>query len=227
MAENKKSPMLLIGAVAVVAIAAGAWFFTQSGGPDQTAANAADTSTGETASADEGEGLPDRFLGDADAPIEMIEYASFTCPHCASFHTDVYPQLKEDYIDTGKVKFVMREVYFDQFGLAAGLLARCGGDDRYFGLVDLLFEKQSEWARGEGDQVVQNLYRIGRQAGMENDQMQACLQDRELSTQLVEDFRLKAGRDDVNATPSFVINGELVSNQGWSSLKSHLDGLLN
>lgn len=227
MAEDKKSPMLLIGGVAVLAIAAGAWFFTQSGGSDQTASTVVDTSNMDTASADAGDGLPDRFIGEADAPIEMVEYASYTCPHCASFHADVYPQLKADYIDTGKVKFVFREVYFDQFGLAAGLLARCGGDDRYFGLVDLLFEKQSEWARGEGDQIVQNLYRIGRQAGMENDQMQACLQDRDLSTQLVEDFRLKAGRDGVNATPSFVINGELVSNQGWTSLKSHLDGLLN
>jgi len=122
---------------------------------------------------------------------------------------------------------VFREVYFDQFGLAAGLLARCGGDMRYFGLVDLLFEKQSEWARGEGEAVVQNLYRIGRQAGLENDQMQACLEDREKSTALVEDFRLKAGQDDVSATPSFVINGEKYANSSWSDLKTVLDGKLN
>ena len=227
MAEQKKSPLIMIGAVAVALIVAAGIFFTQFGEESsQTAVNAAE-GDGAVASAAAGEGRPDLFLGDADAPIEMIEYASFTCPHCASFHTDIYPNLKAEYIDTGKVKFVMREVYFDQFGLAAGLLARCGGDMRYYGIVDLLFQKQAEWVRGEGDAVVQNLYRIGRQAGLENDQMQACLQDRELSTALVEDYRLKAAADDISATPSFVINGEKFSNQDWSSLKSALDEMLN
>jgi len=110
---------------------------------------------------------------------------------------------------------------------AAGLLARCGGDIRYYGIADLLYKKQSEWANGSGEAVVQNLYRIGRQAGLDDAQMQACLQDQELSKALVADFQLKAGRDDVNATPSFVINGEKVSNESWSALKSRLDGMLN
>ncbi len=226
MAEQKKSPVMLIGIVAVVLIAAAGWFFTQGsgGGSNQTAANVASDGSG---AADAGEGRVDLFLGDENAPIEMIEYASFTCPHCANFHTDVYPKLKAEYIDTGKVKFIMREVYFDQFGLAAGLLARCGGDLRYYGIVDLLFKKQAEWAQGEGEAVVQNLYRVGRQAGLENDQMQACMQDKELSAALVADFQLKAGRDDVSATPSFVINGEKVANQGWEALKAELDGILN
>jgi len=187
MAGEKKSPLLLIGAIVAIVVLAAGWFFTQGGGaPNQTAAT---TSSGQDAVAD-GEPLPDLFIGDADAPVEIIEYASFTCPHCAS-------------------------------------LARCGGELRYFGLVDLLFEKQSEWARGDGEAVVQNLYRIGRQAGLENDQMQACLQDRELSTALVEDFRLKAGKDDVNATPSFVINGQKYANSSWGDLKTVLDEKLN
>ena len=224
MAESKKSPVLLIGVVALVVIAAAAWFFSQgSGGTAQTAVTVPD----DNAAAADGEGRVDLFLGEADAPVEFIEYASFTCPHCATFHKNVFPQLKADYIDTGKVKFVLREVYFDQFGLAAGLLARCGGDLRYYGIVDLLFEKQSEWAKGEGEQIVQNLYRIGRQAGLENDAMQACLQDRDLSAALVEDYRLKAGRDEVSATPSFVINGEKVANEGWDALKNVIDSKLN
>lgn len=222
MADQKKSPLLLIGALAVVVIAGAGWFFTKGGGTSETAVAVADV-----ADAVAGEERVDLFLGDADAPIEMIEYASFTCPHCAAFHENVYPLLKAEYIDTGKVKFVLREVYFDQYGLAAGLLARCGGELRYFGLVDLLFEKQSEWAKGEGEEIVQNLYRIGRQAGLENDQMQACLQDTELSAALVEDFRLKAGRDEVNATPSFVVNGDKMRNEGWDALKAVLDEKLN
>lgn len=224
MAETKRSPLLLIGVVALVAIAAVAWFLTQ--GSSQTTQQQVVGDATEAA-ADAGEGRPDLYQGDAEAPIEVIEYASFTCPHCASFHKNVYPMLKSEYIDTGKVKFVLREVYFDQFGLAAGLLARCGGDIRYYGIVDLLFEKQSEWVQGEGDQIVQNLYRIGRQAGLENDAMQACLQDRELSAALVEDYRLKAGRDEVSATPSFVINGDKVANEGWDALKTLLDSKLN
>ncbi len=224
MAETKRSPLLLIGVVALVAIAAVAWFLTQ--GSSQTTQQQVVGDATEAA-ADAGEGRPDLYQGDAEAPIEVIEYASFTCPHCASFHKNVYPMLKSEYIDTGKVKFVLREVYFDQFGLAAGLLARCGGDIRYYGIVDLLFEKQSEWVQGEGDQIVQNLYRIGRQAGLENDAMQACLQDRALSAALVEDYRLKAGRDEVSATPSFVINGDKVANEGWDALKTLLDSKLN
>ncbi len=218
MADQKKSPLLLIGAIAAVAIAGAAWFFTQNGGNTQTASS--------EVAVEAGEGRVDLFQGEADAPIELIEYASFTCPHCASFHQNVYPLLKAEYIDTGKVKYVLREVYFDQFGLAAGLLARCGGDIRYYGLVDLLFQKQSEWASGEGDAIVQGLYKVGRQAGLENDQMQACLQDRDLSAALVEDYRLKAGRDEVSATPSFVINGEKKANEGWDALKATLDGML-
>lgn len=226
MAETKKSPIMLIAIAAVVLIAGAGWFFTQgSNDVAEPAMIASDTST-ETAQAD-GEERVDLYLGDADAPIEFIEYASYTCPHCAAFHQNVYPKLKAEYIDTGKVKFIMREVYFDQFGLAAGLLARCGGDIRYYGIADLLYKKQSEWANGSGEAVVQNLYRIGRQAGLDDAQMQACLQDQELSKALVADFQLKAGRDDVNATPSFVINGEKVSNESWSALKSRLDGMLN
>lgn len=224
MADTKQSKLpLLLGGLAILLIAVGAWLF-MSGSNDDTASDG--TGAGVSV-ADLGEGRADLFLGDESAPIEVIEYASYTCPHCATFHADVYPMLKADFIDTGKVKFILREVYFDQFGLAAGLLARCSGDDRYYAMADLLFKKQSEWAKGDGEQVVQNLYRIGRQAGMENDQMQACLQDRELSTALVDDYRLKAGRDDINATPSFVIDGEKIAYEGWGALKTLLESKLN
>lgn len=227
MSEQKKSPILLIAAAVIAVLGGGAWFMTQ-GGETEMAATAQTDAASETEQVDIGEdGLPDLFLGDADAPVEIIEYASFTCPHCANFHTQVYPNLKAEYIDTGKVKLVMREVYFDRYGLLAGLLARCGGDMRYFGIVDLLYKQQSEWARGEGDAIIQNLYRIGRQAGLENDAMQACLSDAPLSEALVADFQLKAGRDEVNSTPSFVINGEKTGNMGWDELKALIDGKLN
>jgi len=215
---------MLIGAVIVALVAGGGWFLTKGGSEtEQVAATAMDA----PAATAEGEARVDLYLGDADAPIEVIEYASFTCPHCANFHKNVYPNLKKDYIETGKVKFIFREVYFDQFGLAAGLLARCGGDIRYFGLVDLLMDKQSEWARGEGEAIVQNLYRIGRQAGLQDDQMQACMSDQELSKALVADFQLKAGKDAIDSTPSFIVNGEKMSNMGWEDFKAAMDERLN
>ena len=220
MSDQKKSPILIIALVAVVAIAAGAWFLNRETS-EPVPTEVASSQDGSQASAVGGR--DDLFLGQADAPIEVIEYASFTCPHCAAFHEQVYPNLKAEYIDTGKVKFVMREVYFDRFGLAAGLLARCGGDMRYFGIVDLLFKKQSEWARGENDQIIQNLYKIGRQAGLADDAMQACVGDRELSEALIADFQLKAGADDINSTPSFVIDGEKAGNMSWNDFKALLD----
>ena len=80
--------------------------------------------------------------GKKNAPVTIIEYASFTCPHCATFHRDIFPKLEKEYIQTGKVRFVYREVYFDAPGLWAALVARCGGEDRYFGIIKLLYEKQ-------------------------------------------------------------------------------------
>ena len=98
------------------------------------------------------ETLPDIALGAEDAPLTIIEYASFTCGHCANFHSDVFPQLKADYIDSGQVRFVQRDIYFDQVGLWAGILARCGGDDKYYAVSDMLFDEQKEWlSGGSGD----------------------------------------------------------------------------
>ena len=94
------------------------------------------------ATAQEGD-IADMMQGSSDAKVEIIEYASYTCPHCASFHAGPYKDLKKDYVDTGKVKFVFREVYFDRFGLWASMIARCAGPDRFFGMTDLLFKEQS------------------------------------------------------------------------------------
>ncbi len=165
--------------------------------------------------------------GDENAPVTVIEYASFTCPHCRSFHENVFPQLKENFIDTGKVKFIYREVYFDRYGLWGGMLARCAGPDRYFGIVDLLYANQSTWPRGESPaEVAQNLYAIGRQAGMTNDQMDACLQDQDFAKALVEDFQTNAERDGINSTPSFMIDGKSYSNMGYPQFETTLNDLL-
>ena len=147
----------------------------------------------------------EKALGAADAPVTMIEYSSLTCPHCASFHNDVLPDLKERYIATGKVRLVYRDFPLDQRALAAATLAHCAGKDRYFGFLDVLFQSQERWARAED---LGPLVQLGRLAGMSEDQMNACLADEELQNRILQ-TRL-AGQDqfDISSTPTFVIDGE-------------------
>jgi protein-disulfide isomerase len=163
-------------------------------------------------------------LGDAEAPVAFVEYASFTCPHCATFHAEVLPQLKRDYVDTGKVQYIYREVYFDRYGLWAGMVARCGGETRYFGIADMIYERQREWTQG-GDPaaVADNLRRIGRTAGLSDDQLDACLTDADKAQALVGWYEENAARDGIQGTPSFVINGEMHSNMPYADLRAILD----
>ena len=166
-------------------------------------------------------------LGNPDAEVTIIEYASFTCPHCATFHRTVMPQLRENYIDTGLVQFINREVYFDAYGLWAGMLARCGGGDRYFGIVDMLYETQREWAgSSDGAQVAENLRRMGRIAGFTTEEVNACLEDRAMAEALVTEYQTNAEADNIRGTPSFVIDGTLYSNMSYAEFSGLLDGLL-
>jgi protein-disulfide isomerase len=165
-------------------------------------------------------------LGDPNAPITMIEYASFTCPHCASTHLGTIKELKKEYVDTGKVYLIYREAYFDRFGLWAAMVARCNGPESYFGMVDLIYKGQREWARGEPGQIVENLKKIGRTAGMSDDQLNACLQDEEKAKALNAAYDYYRNLDGYNATPSFVIDGELQSNMSLEDFRAILDAKL-
>lgn len=168
--------------------------------------------------------VADMVLGDPDAPVTVIEYASFTCPHCRTFHKTVLPQLKANYIDTGQVRFIHREVYFDRYGLWAGMVARCGGEERYFGIIDLIYDQQSEWTASNDPAVVaDNLRRIGRTAGMSNEQVDACLQDADMANAMVAAYQEHAEADGINSTPSFVIDGRRYSNMSYADFAALLD----
>jgi len=168
--------------------------------------------------------VTEMILGDVNAPIEIIEYASMTCPHCANFHSDVYPQLKANYIETGKVKFVFREVYFDKYGMWASMIARCAGPDRFFGVIDQMFEKQKTWSRAGNDlAIVTELSKIGKLAGLGDDQINACLQDADNLRNLVGWYKANMEEHKINGTPSFVIDGEMVSNRSYDELSALLD----
>ncbi|MEL6570051.1 MAG: DsbA family protein [Pseudomonadota bacterium] len=172
--------------------------------------------------------IADMVLGDPDAPVEMVEYASFTCPHCARFHADVYPQLKADYIDTGKVKFVYREVYFDRFGLWASMIARCAGETRFFAFTDLLYEEQRGWAGSqEPAQVIDNLRTLAKTAGMNDETLDACMSDAAKAESLVGWYQTNAERDGINSTPSFLIGGDKYNNMTYDEMKAVIDAKLS
>ncbi|AUH33631.1 DsbA family protein [Paracoccus tegillarcae] len=194
----------------------------------QTTSEAPAEETAETAAeAPAVEVLADIPLGAEDAPLTIYEYASFTCGHCANFHEQSWSKLKTEYIDTGKVRFIQRDVYFDAVGLWAGVLARCGGDDKYYAVSDMLFDEQKDWLAGDsGDEIAANLRKIGLKAGMTEDQMTACWNDTASVEQLVATFQQNATADEIDATPTFIIGGEKVSNQPWDDLKAVIDDKL-
>lgn len=151
----------------------------------------------------------DRSMGAADAPVTMIEYASLTCPHCASFHNETLPKLKQAYIDTGKVRFVYRDFPIDGLALRAAMLARCVEPERYFGLLEVLFSGQEGWSRAKDP--IAALRRIGRLAGLGPEKSDACMADKEIGDDILG-ARLKASqRHDVNSTPTFIIGDRKIS----------------
>lgn len=171
-------------------------------------------------------GTEDMILGDLDAPVEVIEYASLTCPHCASWHIQVWPRLRSEYVDTGKVKFVFREVYFDRFGLWGAMLARCDRT-RYFGIVDLLLKTQRDWSRaGDPAAIVGAMRRVGAQAGLSAEMMDQCLSDGTLAESLVATYQENAQRHNVTGTPTFVIQGTTYGNMGFDQFAEIIDGHL-
>ena len=152
----------------------------------------------------------DIIYGDPNAPVEVIEYASLTCPHCADFAVNYFPAIKEKYVDTGKVKFVYRNFIFNRQDLAASTIARCSNPEVTRTLMKTLFARQHEWARSQN--IIDDLASIARQAGISRVQFDRCLANRDMHAHLVE--MTKKGSEDyqVNSTPSFFIDGKSVEN---------------
>jgi len=152
--------------------------------------------------------LPEKVLGNADAPVTILEYASMTCGHCANFHNNTLPTIKTNYIDTGKARLIVREFPFDPRAEAGFMLARCS-NDKYFQMVDVLFKQQQSWAGVENAR--ESLLQIARLAGFSQESFEACLTDQKL----LEDVRAVRNRGanefGVDATPTFFINGNKYS----------------
>jgi protein-disulfide isomerase len=161
------------------------------------------------------EALPDMAIGDAKAPVTVIEYASMTCPHCAHFQETTFPDIKKKYIDTGKVRYIFREVPLDTLAAAAFMLARCSATtgaatdpNKYFALVDTLFRQQRTWAV---EKPLPPLLTIAKQAGFTEKTFDECLANQKLLDGIEKVRQRAVDKFKVQSTPSFFINGELVA----------------
>ena len=211
--------LIAAGAAVVAAGGAGAWYMNR---PEETVAEGV-----RLLSMGNDFGIEEMTLGDPNAPIEMVEYASFTCPHCARFHQSAFKEIKANYIDTGKVHFGYREVFFDRPGLWASLIARCGGPLRFFSIVEMIYEKQAEWvASGDPAVIAEELEKLGKVAGLDQETVSACMQNADLAQNLNSWYKVNADRDGIRSTPSFMIDGQLVSNMSYAEFAALLDAKL-
>lgn len=207
--SSRNKGLVIAAAVAVVAlvIGAGVYFVGMNGETETQAASRADADVPMSELMDGGP-LDDVVVGEEDAPVTIIEYASLTCPHCADFHTNVYPELKEKYIDTGEVKFIFREFPLDILAARASMLARCAGPEKRMALTSALFETQRSWAVADEAEAMDKLLGIARQAGFTKESFDQCMADEELYQNIVKTRARAASEFGVNSTPSFFIDGK-------------------
>jgi protein-disulfide isomerase len=157
--------------------------------------------------------LPDMALGPADASVTITEYASMTCPHCAAFNEAVFPKIKSAYIDSGKVRYVFREFPLDIKAAAGSMLARCIAKEdsgKYFAVIDMLFKQQNDWV---SKNTTETLTRIGKQAGLSQQAVEACLKDQALLDKIAADQKFASDVLKVNSTPTFFVNGEMIKGE--------------
>ncbi len=153
----------------------------------------------------------DHVMGDPKAPIVVIEYASLTCPHCADFAVNTLPQVKKQYIDTGKVRWVYRDFPLDQYSARASMMAECAGNDRYFAIIEILFGSQANWIKiNDMDGTIAELGKIGRLAGLPEADFKTCMANQPLLQSIIAE-RQAGEKLGVDSTPTFFINGTKAS----------------
>jgi len=166
----------------------------------------------------------DMVIGNPDAPVTLIEYASLTCPHCAEFENNTWPRLKREYIDTGLVRFIYRDFPLDNFAFMAAVIARCAGPERFFSFIEVFFAQQETWTRvpssartqqDQGQAIIGNLRQLARLGGMSDSQFDQCQANREIQN-VVLGHRMRGQNEmQVQGTPTFFINGNR-HNGGYS-----------
>ena len=172
--------------------------------------------------------LEERSLGDSNAPLTIYEYSSLGCPHCKAFHKNTLPMVMEEFIDTGKVRLVYRDYPLGNRAMAAAMIARCAPQERYFGMLELFFQKQSDWSQSED--AIGALTAVAKFGGLSSDDVMACLQDQDLLNGIRT--RAEAGSDEfgIEATPTFIIGdtGEKIEGaMGPDEFRKVLNDALN
>ena len=169
--------------------------------------------------------LGDRVLGKADAPVTFIEYASATCPHCAEFHEKVLPQIKAEYVDTGKVKFIFREFPLDNNALAVFMLVRCLPEEKFFPTTDIIFKRQQVWAKAPNPGV--EVTKIMTEMGMDKTTFEACVKKEDMAKTLVDYSRKSAKDFGIKGTPALFINGKYIDgHKEMADVKKELDAAI-
>mgnify|MGYP001419500547 FL=1 len=172
------------------------------------------------------EALKEKRIGLESANIEIIEFASLTCGHCAKFHNEVFPKIKKEFIDTGKVSFIYNDVPLDKFALKASVIARCSGEKKFFSFLKVLYSKQKDWTRTEDP--FRSLLKIAKLGGLKNDEIKVCVGNKSIEDGLLKQ-RLDASKKfDIKATPTLYINGKKYEGDlTFEALKLKIDTLLN
>jgi len=168
--------------------------------------------------------LDDIAMGSETAPVTIIEYASMTCPHCAHFHETTYPELKKRYIDTGKVRFIFREFPLDPLAAGASMLARCADKEKFYPLIETLFQQQTKWAV---EKPIPQLMAIAKQTGMSEQTFNACLSDQKMLDAMQAEQKRATDKFGVNSTPTLFVNGKkVVGGVSIEDMAKAIDALL-
>lgn len=172
------------------------------------------------------EALKEKKIGTEEANIEIIEFASLTCGHCAKFHNEVFPKIKKEFIDTGKVSFIYQDFPLDKFALKASVIARCSGEKKFFSFLKVLYNKQKDWTRTEDP--FRSLLKIAKLGGLKNDEIKVCVGNKSIEDGILKQ-RLNASKKfDIKATPTLYINGEKYDGDlTFEALKLKINTLLN
>jgi len=217
--------MIIAGAaVGVVAIAAILYFFVFSSNGDDGIVFSGATKASIAVLKD------DRTMGKPDAPITMLEYAAPSCPHCARFDMDVFPQIKKNYIDTGKVFYIFRTFPINASDGAAEAIARCLPADKYFQFIDLLFRNQAKWDPEYGITDVRGaLVQMGRIAGMSTEKVDACISDKDEQDRINSVAQDGETKYNIEGTPTFVVNGTKTEagDVTYAQMQAKFDSLLS
>ena len=163
----------------------------------------------------------DHLLGFYNSENTIVEYASLTCPHCAIFHGEVFPKIKSELIDKGKVKYIFRDFPIDPLAMAGSMIAHCSGDSKYFGVIDVLLKTQDEWLF-DNENPYNGLLKVARLAGLSEENVKVCLNDNELFSMIEGNQKLASSRFGVNGTPAIFVNNKKISSLDFDTVMAEL-----